>query len=139
MATRGRTCTTASKETAPPSSPRGDVDLGLRDRIELGVDHGPGVEVGQRLAQCLGAQRAGTTEARLEDLARHLAGPEARHAHLTGERAHDVTERAIELGLVDLHAQADEVPFHRLCSGTHHEPVMLPVASRGAGAQRFRT
>ena len=109
----------------------GDVDLGLRDRIELGVDHGAGVEVRQRLAQCLGAQRAGTTHARLEDLARHLARPEARHTHLTGERAHDVTERAIELGLVDLHAQADEVPFHRLCSGTHHEPVMLPVASRG--------
>ena len=29
------------------SSPAGDVDLGLRDRVELGVDDGPGVEVRQ--------------------------------------------------------------------------------------------
>ena len=33
----------------------GDVDLGLRDRVELGVDDGAGVEVRQRLAQRLGA------------------------------------------------------------------------------------
>ncbi len=116
----------------------GDVDLGLRDRIELGVDDGAGVEVRQRLAQCLGAQGAGTTEARLEHLARHLAGPEAGHAHLAGERAHDVTECAIELGLVDLHAQADEVPLQWLGGGTHHEPAMLPAAP-GPGAGRLRT
>ena len=54
----------------------GDVDLGLRDRVELGVDHGAGVEVGQRLAQRLGPQRAGAAHARLEHLARHLARPE---------------------------------------------------------------
>ncbi len=46
--------TTASKDTAPLVLAAGDVDLGLGDRVELGVDDGPGVEVGQRLAQRLG-------------------------------------------------------------------------------------
>ena len=104
----------------------GDVDLGLRDRVELGVDHGTGIEVRQRIAQRLGTQRSRAAHAGLEHLARHLAGAEPRHAHLPGERAHDVAQGAIELGLVDLHAQADEVPFQRLGSRTHHEPTTLP-------------
>ena len=112
-----------------------DVDLGLRDRVEFGVDHGACVEVGQRLAQRLGAQRAGAAHARLEHLARHLAGPEPRHAHLAGERPHDVAQGTIELGLVDLDAQADEVAFHWLCGGTHHEPTTLPG---GPGHERTR-
>ncbi len=108
----------------------GDVDLGLGDRVELGVDDGAGVEVGQRLAQRLGAQRAGAAHAGLEHLARHLAGPETGHTDLLGECAHDVAERSIELGLVDLNTQADEVPLHWLCCRTHHEPITLPAVPR---------
>ena len=108
----------------------GDVDLGLCDRVELGVDHGAGVEVGQRLAQRLGTQRAGAAHAGLEHLARHLAGAKPGHAHLLRERAHHVAEGAIELGLVDLHAQADEVPLQWLGGRTHHEATTLPGADR---------
>src|SRR5208283_3184711 len=104
--------------------------LGLRDRVELGVDDGACVEVRQRLAQRLGAQCTCAAHAGLEHLARHLAGAEARHAHLLRQRAHDVAQRSIELGLVDLHAQADEVPLHWLGGRTHHEPTTLPVAAR---------
>ena len=106
----------------------GDVDLGLRDRVELGVDDGAGVEVGQGLAQSLGAQRAGATHASLEHLARHLARPEARHAHLLGQGTHHVAEGPVEFGFVDLHAQADEVSLHWLGCRTHHEPITLPAA-----------
>ncbi len=80
----------------------GDVDLGPRDGIELGVDHRTRVEVRQRLAQRLGPQRTRATHARLEHLARHLAGTKARYPHLTGKRPHDVTDGAVDLGLVDL-------------------------------------
>jgi hypothetical protein len=107
-----------------------DVDLGLGDRVELGVDDGPGVEVGQRLAQCFGAQRAGAAHAGLEHLARHLAGPEAGDPHLLSQGAHHVAKRPIELGLVDLHTQADEVSLHGLGCRTHHERITLPAAPR---------
>ena len=106
----------------------GDVDVGLRDRVELGVDDGAGVEVGQGLTERLGAQRAGTAHAGLEHLARHLARPEARHADLLGEGAHHVAEGPVEFRLVDLHTQADEVSLHWLGCRTHHEPITLPVA-----------
>ena len=107
-----------------------DVDLGLGNRVELRVDDGTGVEVGQGLAERLGAQRAGASHAGLEHLARHLAGPEARHPHLLGQRAHDIAERFIEFGLVHLNAQADEVPLHWLCCRTYHEPITLPAVPR---------
>ena len=115
----------------------GDVDLGLRDRVELGVDHGAGVEVGQRLAQRLGPQRAGAAHARLEHLARHLARTEARHADLLGERPHDVAQGAVELGLVDLHAQADEVALQgsavaRITSRTLYRPRSPDRRTRSA-------
>ena len=106
----------------------GDVDLGLGDGVELGVDDGAGVEVGQRLAQCLGTQCPGTPHTGLEHPARHLAGPETRHPNLLGQRAHDVAERTIELRLVHLNTQADEVSLHWLCCRTHHEPITLPAA-----------
>ena len=112
MATSGRTCTTASKRDGAAVLARGDVDLGLGDGVELGVDHRLRVEVGQRFAQRLGAQCGGAAHARLEHLARHLAGPEPGHAHLARQRAHDVGQGLVELGLVDLDAQADEVPLH---------------------------
>ena len=107
-----------------------DVDLGLGDRVELGVDDGAGVEVRQRLAQRLGTQRAGAAHAGLEHLARHLAGPETGHPDLLGQCAHHVAERSIELGLVDLHTQADEVPLHWLGCRTHHERITLPAVPR---------
>ena len=112
METSGRTWTTASKDDRAAVLAARDVDLGLRDGVDLGVDHGAGVEVGQRLAQRFRAQRAGAAHARLEHPARHLAGTESRHAHLPGQRPHDVAHGSIELGLVDLHAQADEVPLY---------------------------
>ena len=81
----GRTSTTASKASGPALLARGDVDLGRGDRVDLGVGHGLGVEVGQRLAEGLGPQGHGPAHAGLEHLAGHLARTEARDPHLAGE------------------------------------------------------
>jgi hypothetical protein len=97
----------------------GDVDLGLRDRVELGVRDGLRVEVGYGLAQRFRSQCPGTTHARFEHLAGDLPGSKTRYTDLARQRPHDVTHGLVELGFVDFHAQADKVPLDWLSGRTH--------------------
>ncbi len=86
----------------------GDVDLGRGDDVDVVLAHGAGVVLGKRLAQCLFAGD-GDADARLEHLARRLAGTEAGDADLAGDATEGVVDRLLELGLVDLDGNLDQV------------------------------
>ena len=90
----------------------GDVDLRRRDDVDVFGDDGLGVVLGQRVAQRLLAADLGA-EARLEQPARGLAGPEARDPHLLGELAERGVDRLLEssAGIGDV--EPDLVAFER--------------------------
>ena len=91
----------------------GDVDLGRRDHVDvLGLDR-LDVVLGQRVAQGLVARRLGA-QARLEQLAGRLAGPEPRHLHLVGELAERGVDRALEIGRRNCDVELDLVAFEGL-------------------------
>ena len=98
---------------------RRDVDVGLVDRVDLRLVDGPRVELGQRLPDGLTPQRGGAAHARLEDLPRHLSGPEPGNPDLTRQTLHHVVEGFVDLGFVDLDGETDLVALLGRCCCSH--------------------
>ena len=90
----------------------GDVDLRRRDHVDVLGDDRLDVVLGQRVAQRLVACRLGA-DARLEQLAGRLAGPESRDLHLLGQLAERGVDGALEVGGGDRDVEADLVAFER--------------------------
>ena len=91
----------------------GDIDLGRRDHVDvLGLDR-LDVVLGQGVAQGLIARRLGA-EARLQQLAGRLAGPEPGQLHLVGELAERSVDRTLEIGRGDRDVELDLVAFEGL-------------------------
>ena len=111
---------------------RRDLDLGDRDRIDLlGVDR-LDVVLGDRVLQGLLAGDVGA-EAGLEQLARRLAGTEARDADLFGELAERGVQRGLELVSRNTDVEPDFVAIKGLYGGLHG------LGSVPAGSSRSRT
>ncbi len=98
---------------------RGDVDLGLVDRVDLGVGDRPCVELRQRLADRLAAQGGGAAHPGLDDLSGHLAGTEPGDPDLAREPLQHVVERLVHLRFVDLDGQTDLVALLGRCCRSH--------------------
>ena len=97
---------------------RGDVDLGWRDGIQVGLTQRLRVVGGERLPQCLLARHP-LADARLEHPPRGLPGPEARDADLSRDLAEGGLEGTVELLLVDLDGQLDPVALQGLHDRLH--------------------
>ena len=98
----------------------GDLDLRRRDDIDVvGLD-GLDVVLGERVAQRLLPRRFGS-EARLEQLAGRLAGPEAGDAHLARQLLERAVDGSFEFVGRDGDVQLDLVPVECLDRALHKE------------------
>ena len=106
----------------------GDVDLGRGDHVDVVLDDGGGVVLGERVLQGLLATDQ-WAEAGLEHLAGRLARPEAREADLLGDLLERGVHCALELPRLDLDGQLDLVPLEGFDGALHAEGECI-----GAGA-----
>ena len=121
----------------PRLLPRGDVDVRLVDRVDLGFGDGPGVEVGQRLADGLAPQggRRRPSGPRGPFGAPSRAG--TRDPDLAGQTLMHVVEGFVHLRFVDLDGETDLVAlFGRGCGSHTNRGVYRPPGPRLSGPDR---
>jgi hypothetical protein len=87
-----------------------------------------GVVVRQRVTDHLGANRL-RPESELKQSARHLAGTEARDAHLFLQPAKGFVDCFSELILVDFDGELDTIALEYFGSGTHRSCVLYRASA----------
>ena len=98
----------------------GDVDLRRRDHVDVVLDDGRRVVLGQRVVQRLLPTRQ-RAEPGLEDLAGRLARTEAGKPDLAGDLLEGGVDRRLELTGVDLDGQLDLVALEGFDGALHAE------------------
>src|SRR5207248_9857272 len=111
--------------------PRGDVDVGRRDGVELVLTQRLLVVLRKRIAQGLAASDI-RTDPRLEQRAGRLARTESRDPNLAGDAAERGIESLVELDFVDLDGNLDLVPLEGFDARLHP-----PASVRGRSSENF--
>ena len=92
--------------------------VGRVDDVDVVLDDGPGVVVGQRRPQSLGPARL-RSQLGLQQAARGPARAETGNPHLAGDALEGRLDLGLELGLVQLDGQLDAVVGERLDAAAH--------------------
>ena len=109
--------------------PRGDVDLGRRDDIDVVFDHRLGVIDRKGLTQRFLSADV-DTEPGFEHLARRLARSEPRQANLLGKAFERGVDFTLELSGIDLYAELDLVRLYGF-DGRSHRPLSVSAPMGG--------
>ncbi len=113
----------------------GDLDLRCGDQVDLVLTHCAGEILRHRVTQRLLAGGA-DAHARLEHLARHLAGAEARQVDLLREHLESTVDVVLELVLVDFDVQLDLVALEGFQRTLHRSASVSAGAPSEPGRRR---